>query len=1106
MPGLSQIGDIGIALKADHDDFVKSLATAEDSVNLIRGSIGGLAAAARNLGTAMTIGAGIAGGAMALLANQAAEVNEAFREVGTISDQVSNAQEEYGQLVSDINTELGIQASKLEIIEGLYQSVSAGVKEGAESQREFLTVASKLAVVGGTDLATSVDVLSTAINAYGKETEFASRASNALFATVQLGKTRLEELAPTMGRLIALASNLDTNIEQVGASMAILTRTGFESRVAATGLRNVFRSFMKPSEDMKTLLRDIALSQDLYAESAQGTTQEVKDLAQSYRDARSAINRLETAQKQARETQQEASLAIQEARLKITAINQNRLDQLPKLSNEYVKNADSIGELNDLIEKYQFKTNKARVAEVQARQTQKDKQETIKELRKEFKSLEGVQGDLGSNIGQLVVKNQGFISTLETVAKRVKESDVSFSDIIPRTRALQTALTLVGDNADVLREAFNKMRTDGAEAAKEVIKENKDQLDMTADEAEKFASSLGSVDQKYQEFYGASQKAENALSTFNEALTELGRIFKSDVFSQLSSLAERVQGFTDYLRNMDESVRQNISRFALLAVAMGAIIGPLLFIGGQFALIATALGTTLIPILGVLAIAFGFVASSLNTAMKGGEDAQAMFEGMSNVINTLKNKVKLAWTYFQYYLLPSLREIGNISFGIFDEIASNMSSMMEQGSGKFLVDYFVMGREALQSFASFLKNNRDTIVQVFTFIADAVINRLIPALVDVASAAIFLLQNVDWSTILKVAGFIGFLTLQVVDLIGAVARFIEGNQVIAWFVKWGTKIAALVAPILAVVYAIGVLAPIVSGIVSTLSLLSSAGVVGSLVTAFFSVGSAISYVAALFPTLAAGVSAIVSILGTLATVAGTVFSFVAGVISLPALAVAGLIVLATALVAAIWIMRDEIVAAMKNSYKTLKKIGETIYNFLTGKIGWKEAGEKILKLFTEGITENLGSLKKGMKKVAETVASFLPSSPAEQGPLSLGPKTRGAAIPEGLADGMLKGKSKLQWSSEEVAKSATPDTSGQNWENIFPQGKKSTGKTGKKGQKTGEFSTGQEITISDKAVYFEKGAFQGVSDEELPRKVRNVVDKSLDEIVAELEAKGVEVE
>jgi hypothetical protein len=43
-------------------------------------------------------------------------------------------------------------------------------------------------------------------------------------------------------------------------------------------------------------------------------------------------------------------------------------------------------------------------------------------------------------------------------------------------------------------------------------------------------------------------------------------------------------------------------------------------------------------------------------------------------------------------------------------------------------------------------------------------------------------------------------------------------------------------------------------------------------------------------------------------------------------------------------------------------------------------------------------------------------------------------------------------------------------------------------------------------VFFEAGAFEGVSDEELPEKVRDVVDNSMDEIVEDLEAKGVEFE
>jgi len=49
-----------------------------------------------------------------------------------------------------------------------------------------------------------------------------------------------------------------------------------------------------------------------------------------------------------------------------------------------------------------------------------------------------------------------------------------------------------------------------------------------------------------------------------------------------------------------------------------------------------------------------------------------------------------------------------------------------------------------------------------------------------------------------------------------------------------------------------------------------------------------------------------------------------------------------------------------------------------------------------------------------------------------------------------------------------------------------------------------EIVVEEGAI--KVGPFEGISDEELPRKVGDEVDESLDQIVQRLEAKGVEIE
>ncbi len=73
-----------------------------------------------------------------------------------------------------------------EFSESVYNSISAGVDQ--TKAIEFTTNAMKLAKGGFTDGAKAVDVLTTAINAYGMKADDATRVSDLLITTQNLGK------------------------------------------------------------------------------------------------------------------------------------------------------------------------------------------------------------------------------------------------------------------------------------------------------------------------------------------------------------------------------------------------------------------------------------------------------------------------------------------------------------------------------------------------------------------------------------------------------------------------------------------------------------------------------------------------------------------------------------------------------------------------------------------------------------------------------------------------------------------------------------------------------------------------------------------------------
>lgn len=701
------------------------MATASDITSGLTGVVQGLGSVMRSMGIAVTAASGIAAGAMFTLSRRAAEVNEAFREVDTITSSTANSQEKYGEIVSRLNTELGVNTDRLGAIKALYLSVSAGINESVESQRKFLESAARLSVVGRTELATTVDVLSTSINAYGASNMTAKRASDALFATVQFGKTTLEELAPVMGRVIALGSDMDVTIEELGASMAVLTRTGFESRIAATGLRAVLRGLMKPSEDLQGVLRDIALEQNGVVEALTRGKEGVNDLASSYRQATTELNNFEQAQRAARNTVEQTSLKIQRARLAVQAIEEGRVNQLEDVQTKNLAVSNSVEELRSKIEEYRFEVNQARLKEEESRLEAEKRQNTIEDLREQFKNQLDVQGDLGEGIGQLVVKNEGFVETLVKVRDRAQEQGIAMDDLFDRSRGLQAALALLSDDGEELSEIFTAMRDDSEVTESEMAK-LEERFGTTREEVKNLQEGVTEVENQFSETQGAVQKQRNAFGELEEAAQDLGQAFIDPLNKRITNLANFLERTVTRFNKLDETIRGQIGTFFVLASAIGLIVGPLLILGGQIALISSAMGSLFIPFMLAAGSAIGVLGKGLVLATKDGKQTEEMFASLQSTLSGLVSFLTFLKNVFVEEVLPGMIVAGEGVVAVFSAIFSEVDESVG-GSGSLIRQFGSVVGSVFRAIGNVLKNNAQAIGNFVGALAGIFVNLIIPA-------------------------------------------------------------------------------------------------------------------------------------------------------------------------------------------------------------------------------------------------------------------------------------------------------------------------------------------------------------------------------------------
>lgn len=151
-------------------------------------------------------------------------------KVGTIADTTKVPIGELKEQISDLSGTMGIAAGDL--AEATYQAISAGQDTG--DAVAFAGQAAKLAAAGFTSSSSAVDILTTALNAYGLGADKAGHVSDVLLTTQNLGKTSVDELSASMGRVIPLAAAYKANVENLSSGLAIMTANGIATAEATT--------------------------------------------------------------------------------------------------------------------------------------------------------------------------------------------------------------------------------------------------------------------------------------------------------------------------------------------------------------------------------------------------------------------------------------------------------------------------------------------------------------------------------------------------------------------------------------------------------------------------------------------------------------------------------------------------------------------------------------------------------------------------------------------------------------------------------------------------------------------------------------------------------
>ena len=229
--------------------------------------------------------------AMYRMVDMAKEAETSFTKVYTIAEEMAEdnalAYDRLKYVVRDASDETGVAITDFN--EALYQTISASV-DTADAV-DYTTNAIKLARGGFTTTEKAVDIMTTIMNAYGMETSRTTEVMDRLIATQNFGKTTVDALALSLGRTIPSAQQAGVNLDNVATGMAVLTKNGIQTRIAATALRAFYDEINKTGSTSDKALRAMTgMNFKQLIESGRSVTEILSLLSQSAEEAGGSLS------------------------------------------------------------------------------------------------------------------------------------------------------------------------------------------------------------------------------------------------------------------------------------------------------------------------------------------------------------------------------------------------------------------------------------------------------------------------------------------------------------------------------------------------------------------------------------------------------------------------------------------------------------------------------------------------------------------------------------------------------------------------------------------------------------------------------------------------
>lgn len=229
------VGSIFVNNKEANSGIDETNAKAQNLASRIGSAMQTAGSKISGLGKAIAPVSAVLGTALTASTKSALDFQNGMAKMSTLFDTSKVSVNKLSKEFLALSNKTGISAK--ELTEAGYQALSAG--QSVNKVGKFVETAGRLSKAGFTSTTTAVDVLTTAMNAYGSSAGSANQIANKLVRTQNLGKTTVDELASAMGKVIPTASAMGVNIDNLTSGYVSLTKQGIDTAEATTYINSM---------------------------------------------------------------------------------------------------------------------------------------------------------------------------------------------------------------------------------------------------------------------------------------------------------------------------------------------------------------------------------------------------------------------------------------------------------------------------------------------------------------------------------------------------------------------------------------------------------------------------------------------------------------------------------------------------------------------------------------------------------------------------------------------------------------------------------------------------------------------------------------------------